>query len=235
MKNIISYFFKFLFYTCVIILIVMLIYIMYKEWYLEYKSEKETSNFVEEFKKEVAEPTITIIPQETININQEIQENEEISEEIPSEEIHEPTQKPTTKPTNKTSSYNGFNVIGAIEIPKTNVSYPIFSDYTDEALKSGVNKIYGVELNEIGNVVIAGHNLRNGRFFSNNKKLNIGDEIYITDGKGRRIKYIIYNKYETSQSDTKYMNRDTAGKREISLTTCNDDSSARLIILARES
>ncbi len=37
------------------------------------------------------------------------------------------------------------------------------------------------ELNKPGNTVIAGHNYRNSRFFSNNKKLNIGDKIYVTD------------------------------------------------------
>ena len=43
-----------------------------------------------------------------------------------------------------------------------------------------------------------------------------------------------YNIFEASESDTSFYNRDTDGKREITLSTCTDDSSARLIIEARE-
>ena len=42
-------------------------------------------------------------------------------------------------------------------------------------------KFWGAEPNEIGNFCIVGHNYRNGLFFSNNKKLEKGDKIYITD------------------------------------------------------
>lgn len=92
---------------------------------------------------------------------------------------------------------------------------------------------YGVGLNVPGNTVIVGHNYRNGLFFSNNKKLSNGDSIYITDNSGTKLKYVIYNKYETTPEDTDYMLRDTGGKREISLSTCTDDSSKRIIIWAR--
>ena len=48
------------------------------------------------------------------------------------------------------------------------------------------------------------------------------------------LKYNIYNIYETSPDDGDYMVRDTAGKREISLSTCTDNSKARLVIWAVE-
>ena len=44
----------------------------------------------------------------------------------------------------------------------------------------------------------------------------------------------IYNIYETSPDDSDFYTRDTKGKREISLTTCTDNSKARLIIWAVE-
>ena len=98
---------------------------------------------------------------------------------------------------------------------------------------TGEEHTQGRGLNKPGNTVIAGHNYRNSRFFSNNKKLNIGDKIYITDLEGKRMTYTIYNKFETDDTDTEYMTRDTQGAVEISLTTCTDDSKARLIILAK--
>ena len=70
-------------------------------------------------------------------------------------------------------------------------------------------------------------------FFSNNKKLKNGDKIYITDNSGKKLTYTIYDKFETSDTDTSFYQRDTEGKAEITLSTCTDDSKARLIILAK--
>lgn len=92
----------------------------------------------------------------------------------------------------------------------------------------------GAGLNETGNTVLAAHNYSNGTLFSNNKNLEIGDLIYITDSTGRTITYEVYDKYETELSDSDYMARRTYGVREISLSTCTDDEQKRLIVLARE-
>ena len=132
--------------------------------------------------------------------------------------------------------YKGFNVLGTIEIPKTNVSYPILEKPTRKALEVAVVKIYPKSndvINKKGNVVIAGHNYRNGRFFSNNKNLSNGDKIYITDLDGKKVTYVVYKKFETSSEDTSCYNRDTNGAMEITLSTCTDDNSKRTIILAK--
>jgi len=131
--------------------------------------------------------------------------------------------------------YNGYLVSGTIEIPATNLKCPILaaSEYSPKALETSVVELYGPGLNQVGNTTISGHNYRNGRFFSNNKKLNVGDKIYITDLTGKRLTYTIYDKFETTENDADYMSRDTQGAIEISLSTCTDDSKARLIILAK--
>ena len=129
--------------------------------------------------------------------------------------------------------FKGFDVVGAIEIPKTNINLPILKQMGTKAMNTSVVQQYGPGPNQVGNTVIAGHNYRNGQFFSNNYKLENGDTIYITDNSGTRLKYEIYNKYETTPEDADYMDRDTGGKPEISLTTCTDDSKARIIIWAR--
>ena len=131
--------------------------------------------------------------------------------------------------------FNGFTVAGSIEIPATNLKSPIIAraEYSKSALENAIVEIYGPGLNQVGNTTLAGHNYRNGNFFSNNKKLNIGDKIYITDLSGHRQSYTIYNKYEAPDNESDYMTRDTQGAVEISLSTCTDDSSARLIIWAK--
>ena len=135
----------------------------------------------------------------------------------------------------KKKKYNGFDVAGTIEIPATNLKCPILEqyEYSPKALETSVVILYGVGLNQPGNTTIAGHNYRNGLFFSNNKKLNVGDKIYITDSTGKRLAYTIYNKFEAAENESDYITRDTQGAIEISLTTCTDDSKARTIILAK--
>lgn len=129
--------------------------------------------------------------------------------------------------------FKGFDVVGTIEIPKTNVNLPILDTTGAKAMNVSVVRQYGPGPNQVGNTVIAGHNYRNGQFFSNNYKLENGDTIYITDNSGKKLRYVIYNKYETTPEDADYMDRDTGGKPEISLTTCTDDSKARIIIWAK--
>lgn len=141
----------------------------------------------------------------------------------------------TDKNAGKTKTYlEGYEIKGSIKIPRTGIEYPILSEVTKKSLEVAVAILYGPGLNEVGNTVILGHNYRNGSFFSDNDKLTEGDTIEITDQSGTKIIYEIYKMYETSTEDAEYMLRDTEGRREISLSTCTDDSSARLVIWAKE-
>lgn len=132
--------------------------------------------------------------------------------------------------------YKGYKVAGKIEMPSVNLQYPVLDQLTDaNAIEVSVAIQYGVGLNNIGNTVIIGHNYRSGLFFGSNKKMQIGDSIYITDtATGTRREYKIYNKYTTEEADTSYYNRDTSGKREVTLVTCQTDNKYRLVIFARE-
>ena len=134
-----------------------------------------------------------------------------------------------------TTTYKGFTVVGTIQIPDINLKYPILEKLSTKSLKTSVVLMYTAQgLNNAGNSVIIGHNYRNGTMFSNVDKLTNGDIIYITDTTGRKVKYEIYKMYRASGSESEYITRNTNGKREISLSTCTDDSKARLIVLARE-
>lgn len=133
------------------------------------------------------------------------------------------------------TKYKGFDVIGTIQIPKISLKYPILEKLSPKSLETSVVLLYTANgLNQVGNSVIIGHNYRNGTMFSNVKKLEKGDLIYITDVSGTKVKYKIYDIYRASGSEGNYMTRNTDGKREISLSTCTDDSKARTIVLAKE-
>lgn len=147
--------------------------------------------------------------------------------------LNDTVSEDTTNGT-KTVTYKGYNVVGTIEIPKIDLKYPILERVTSDSIELAVAVLYGPGPNQVGNTVIVGHNYRNGSFFGSNDKLALNDKIYITDTSGSKIEYNIYNIYETSPDDADYITRDTNGKREISLSTCTDNSKQRLIIWAVE-
>ena len=130
----------------------------------------------------------------------------------------------------------GYAVAGKLEMPTVNLQYPVLAEMTDaNAIEVSIAIQYGVGLNNVGNTVIIGHNYRSGLFFGSNKNLQIGDSIYITDTEtGARREYKIYNKYTTEEADTSFYSRNTNGKREVSLVTCQSNNDYRLVVLARE-
>ena len=89
-------------------------------------------------------------------------------------------------------------------------------------------------INQPGNLVLWGHNYKDGTFFSNISQLSTGAKIYIKDTTGTKIEYQVYNVYETTDSDMTYATRDTDGAREVTLSTCADTSGKRTIVWARE-
>ena len=151
-------------------------------------------------------------------------------------EVKDKTGEGSGTSVKKTYNKDGFIVIGYISIPKINISnMEILDKETPAALESSVALRYknNSGLNEPGNVVIAGHNYRNGKFFSNLKKVSIGDTIKVKDASLRELTYTVYSVFETTPEDTSFYNKNTNGATEITLSTCTDDSSARTIVCAR--
>lgn len=86
------------------------------------------------------------------------------------------------------TNYNGYNSIGRVQIPKTGVNLPILSDISVGGMEVGACVVYSTgSLNQTGNTLIATHNYKNGKLFSNNYKLEVGDIIYITSLDGKKI------------------------------------------------
>ena len=205
----------------VIIAIVGLLGFLGYDYYQNYIVTKDTSDFVDNFEGDVTDGE---------------SKDEEVADQGTEEDGTNPFDLKdadtgsggTTKKT-----YKGFGVLGTMEIPATSFKYPVLEKVTKKSIETAVAFLYGTGLNQEGNSVIIGHNYRNGLFFSNNKKLNIGDKIYLTDLEGNKLTYTIYNKFETTPEDTSFYQRDTGGKPEITLSTCTDDSKARLIICAK--
>lgn len=188
--------------------------------YKKHKIDADASNAIIEFEPNTGIANVTTQPDDT-----EIVELED--------EIKSPTENEDAL--RKVTYYKNFIMLGYIEIPSINVKYPILETETTASLEVAVAVRYptNAQLNEKGNVVIAGHNYRNGLFFSNLKNVKIGDKISIKDLEGKTLVYKIYEKYETTPEDSSYITRDTGNNTEITLVTCTDDVEKRIIVYAK--
>ena len=129
-------------------------------------------------------------------------------------------------PANQTS-------IGTIEIPATSVNLPILKKVSVAGMEVATCYLYSTgSINEYGTTIIVGHNYCNGKLFSNNKKLKIGDKVYIT-ANGVRKEYTIYDKFITTDEDISYLEKNTSNEAQIALSTCTDNEQKRLVILAK--
>lgn len=204
--------------SILLIAILVTIGFLVKTFWNNYTLNKDAEEFLEEF-----DTLVVKLEKENIETVTKTEENNTVSNNV------------ANNTSNSISlTYKGFKVVGKLEMPSINIRYPILGENEKaKTLEVSVVKIYGPEVNQPGNVIIAGHNYNNSLFFGKNKNLKIGDKIYITDMQGKKVEYTIYSKYYTPEGDYSYMTRDTKGATEVTLYTCDATGANRLIICAR--
>lgn len=121
-----------------------------------------------------------------------------------------------------------------VRIPSLGIEYPVLSETSEELLKLSVNKLWGPAPNEVGNYVIIGHNYKSGKMFGKLKSIDIGDVIELTDLKRRTIKYVVSEKYVIDPTDVKCTSQLTNGRKKITLITCSNSGSKRLVVQGYE-
>ena len=155
--------------------------------------------------------------------------NEEAVKEVVAEIKNTPI---TNEP--KYIQYEGYQVIGTIQIPKLNIEYPILVESTKDSLEKSISRVGNGKVNEIGNLTLAGHNYINGSMFGRIDELENGDEIIILDLLGNSVKYSEFNEYVTDPNDVSVLEAAEEGIKEVTLITCTNGNSNRLIVKARE-
>lgn len=205
----------------IVIILIQLIFIV-----IGLNKLKEENSF-EEMKKE--------IEINESNIEKDSQVLEQNNMEMPTQKEEKTiTKNQLEEYKNMPKELKGYKVIGKLEIPKINLDTYILSETSTKALKVSVTKLYGPEVNKIGNLCIAGHNYKNMKMFGGIKKLEIDDQIQLTDTFDRKVTYKVYKTYKTSPKDVSCLNQDTGGEREITLITCTAGAIQRVIVKAIE-
>ena len=136
--------------------------------------------------------------------------------------------------------YKGYDVIGIVKIPKINLEYPILEigdidpENAKAPMKLSIIKYWGENVNDYGNLSIAGHNNKDGTMFGKTKKLQKGDIVELTDLKGQTIQYSIYDIFVTDPNDVSILLPKDELVREVTLITCTNGNKQRLILKAKE-
>ncbi|MEN6338621.1 MAG: sortase [Clostridiaceae bacterium] len=128
----------------------------------------------------------------------------------------------------KATDDNG--VIGILEIPEYDVELPIIGKWSYKLLKISICRYKGPDPNEKGNMVLIGHNYKSGAHFGILKKLEVGDEIYLTDSAtGTRVRYEVYQ-IKSIAPDAFSALKTYQGDYGLTLMTCKDNGTNRLLV-----
>lgn len=129
------------------------------------------------------------------------------------------------------SVYQGYDVLGKIVIDEYEIEQYILDSKEDKALECGVTKLYGGTLNNYGNFCIAGHN--KAGVFEKLAEMEVGDTFKIIEPNYTETKYQITEIYSQEADNLKCLMQDDE-KIEITLITCENASTTRLIVKAEE-
>ena len=223
--------FKLQFFFCVFLVCLLFSYYIYAE-YDRGKSEEVSQEILAGLSKEKAkdlnnEVDTTIKKTDNIIIVA-LEDNEEI--EIP-QQVR--TQEPSTIEYTTSEGAN-YTVEAIIRIPSLEINYPVIAETSEELLKISVNKYWGPAPNEVGNYCIVGHNYKSKKMFGRLSEAVNGDIIELEGIYGKVVKYSVYDKYIVDPTDTKCTSQLTNGRREVTLITCTNYGTQRLVVKARE-
>ena len=130
--------------------------------------------------------------------------------------------------------YKDYDIVAKLEIPKIDLETYVLKTYSNESLNISVVKFWGAKPNTEGNFCIAGHNFKNKNMFHDLKKLSVGDNLFIIDNNVGRVEYEIYDIYMVLPDDVSPLSQETKGEKQVTLITCTNDSSKRIIVKAKE-
>ena len=159
--------------------------------------------------------------------------NENDAEEVEEESVS------TNEIISNTTKVEGvtYTTEAIITIPKIDITYPVLSATSDELLSISVNRYWPevdkLKPNEVGNYCIVGHNYRNGKMFGRLNELVNGDIVELEDMTGRTIQYEVYDRYVVEPDDTSCTSQRTNGRKELTLITCTNYGTQRLIVKCR--
>ncbi len=219
--------YKIQFFLCVFLICTLFSYYIYAEYDRD-KSEEVSQEILLGLSKQQANIVDTTVKEVDDIIVVALNDNEEpTTYEIFDEQASnlEYTTKDGTK----------YTIESTIRIPRLDITYPVITETSPELLKISINKYWGPKPNEIGNYCVVGHNYKNKSMFGRLSEI-VNDDIIELEGAVDKqvVKYVVYDKYVVQPENTACTSQLTNGRRELTLITCTNYGTQRLIVKARE-
>ncbi|SFQ08961.1 sortase A [Lachnospiraceae bacterium XBB1006] len=141
----------------------------------------------------------------------------------------EAKEEPTTHRKTKDALLSRDNVIGIIEIKSIGICYPVMEGTTNAVLNAGIgHEADTVGIGEDGNCVLCGHNgSRYGAFFTPLAKVKVGDEVCVTDKKGKVHRYEIRTTKVVEPTDLSI--KEQCEEEKLTLFTCANKGTKRFV------
>lgn len=171
-----------------------------------------------------------VIAEETADVNEK--ESKEETEVI-EEKNEESTDENANTMIYTAEDGKKYEIIGTLNIPSLGIKYPVLSSTSEALLKISLNKYWGPNPHEVGNLCILGHNYENTKFFSKLHNIEIGDVVQLTDINGKTLDYIVYETDIVDPNNNDCTSQLTNGHTEITLITCHNKALQRFIVKAR--
>lgn len=222
--------YKIRFFLSVFLICVLFSYYIYAENDRN-KSEEVAQQLLSKLDTNTEKDTTTKnVTNDIIIVALDEKESELIQEEnIPEEETENSEEVYTIENGEK------YTVDSRLTIASLGIDYPVLSETSEELLKISLNKYWGNGPNKVGNYCIVGHNYANGKLFGKLSQMEIGDTAVLKDmATGKSITYEAYDKYIVEPTDVSCTSQLTNGRREMTLITCKNYGTQRLIIKCRE-
>ena len=228
--------FKLQFFFCVFLVCLLFSYYIYAE-YDRGRSEEVSQEILAGIIKEKENNNLNVIDT-TIKKSDNIiivalEDNEEI-EEIQTPMIEQPQEQETSTVEYTTGEGVNYTIEAILRIPRLEINYPVIAETDEELLKISINKYWGPEPNEVGNYCVVGHNYKSKKMFGRLSEAVNGDIVELEGIDGKVVKYSVYDKYTVEPTDTSCTSQLTNGRREITLITCSNYGTQRLVVKARE-
>ena len=205
----------------ILIIVILSLFLLSSGYFIEAYEEKRESTTSQINGKEAMKLASTT----------QVENTDQAIQELAIEDIVIRDKKYTTE--YEADNGEKFTIIGQLAIPKIGIEYDILSTTSPTLLKISLNRYWGVEPNKVGNMCVVGHNYLDARFFGKLHTLHLGDKIKVTDSFNATITYSVYDKFIADPYDTRCTSQLTNGKKEITLITCYNKGTQRLVVKAR--
>ena len=217
-----------LFFIVIIVIISIIVYLNIKA--NNKKNDVEINNTISDTIIDKTDEPMVV----ELGNNIKTRENPKTDEENSKNKEESKNTQPLDAATLTQNIYNMNSEIGTLYIPKTGLTTAIYSNSSVSQMEKMPCFLYTTGgLNKPGATLIVGHNKRNGKLFSNNKKIEVGDEFYFKDYEGVELKYNVYSKFTTTDGDMSFLNPNETSP-VIALSCCTDaNDENRIIILGR--